>query len=511
MLILSALLVLVFYGPSMFPMYATDSYAYINSGKGLWKEIAVNDGRLMNALMYFLWFHAGFSYDGFYAFSHVITLLTGFGATAVLAQTLLAESGRTETRWQIMAAMTSFTAVCSLFSVEYMMFNEKPMNMMAIFMAVMAFRHFRGFLRDKRVLWLIGALGCLLVGVFAYQGAIGVFLMLVSVLIYRYEVTDRMPEHGGKSAFLRWFLDHLYAGLLYAAAMLSNLVFMKVAGSGRAETDSAWLETLKDLPWDVIRTTTRTFQLMPHFVYALLLVLVFLLNVVGIAAVYGRARKAAVIPFLQLLWIFVVTVVVSMAPMLMGNGDLVPRVIYPYSGLIGYYGMHYMINVLTLRKTEDAGIPENKAASFAPYPAAARVFCGALAVLLLFQQAAFLRIYKDKYILNAMDEYRAKVVGAVVEQYEAEHGVTVDKLCIYRDASPAESQYPGLYDDVELLRSAYIRQWSQRNALNYYLGRDLQWGETDAALEAEFASKNWDLYSQDQVVVQGDTLHLCIY
>ncbi len=53
--------------------------------------------------------------------------------------------------------------------------------------------------------------------------------------------------------------------------------------------------------------------------------------------------------------------------------------------------------------------------------------------------------------------------------------------------------------------------WSALNSINLYLGRNYLEGEQDKDLAEYFASQNWGMYSEEQVIFRGNELHLCVY
>ena len=58
---------------------------------------------------------------------------------------------------------------------------------------------------------------------------------------------------------------------------------------------------------------------------------------------------------------------------------------------------------------------------------------------------------------------------------------------------------------------AFVEFWSDVNAVNCYLGRHYERGVAQAEYNDYFYGKNWDDFSAEQLVFDGDTLHLCVY
>ena len=59
--------------------------------------------------------------------------------------------------------------------------------------------------------------------------------------------------------------------------------------------------------------------------------------------------------------------------------------------------------------------------------------------------------------------------------------------------------------------SAFYTAWSDIYALNYYLGSDYEKVDPLDKYTEYFASRDWNQLSQNQLIFEGDTLHLCVY
>lgn len=53
--------------------------------------------------------------------------------------------------------------------------------------------------------------------------------------------------------------------------------------------------------------------------------------------------------------------------------------------------------------------------------------------------------------------------------------------------------------------------WSRHNSIEIYLERKFTQGEPDPELQAIFSEKNWNMFSEEQLIFDGNTLHICVY
>ena len=113
--------------------------------------------------------------------------------------------------------------------------------------------------------------------------------------------------------------------------------------------------------------------------------------------------------------------------------------------------------------------------------------------------------------MNYADEIRSDYIGQAISDYQYNTGNIVTKIAFYHDASITYPPYPDLYCDGDLIVSSFYTDWSDISALNYYLGTDYQKTDSEEQYIEYFSNKDWWRLSQEQLIFDGDTLHLCVY
>ena len=136
---------------------------------------------------------------------------------------------------------------------------------------------------------------------------------------------------------------------------------------------------------------------------------------------------------------------------------------------------------------------------------------GVIAILLVSQYFSFNKIYIDKYKVNALDQYRYECVSQAIHDYQDSTGTEITKVAFYSDAERLYPQYTNLFCNGDLVVSAFATEWSNVAAMNYYLNSDYEKVEPTEEYTAYFSEKNWNHFSQDQLIFDGDTLHICVY
>ena len=92
----------------------------------------------------------------------------------------------------------------------------------------------------------------------------------------------------------------------------------------------------------------------------------------------------------------------------------------------------------------------------------------------------------------------------------------------YEEKTNQKIRFVSFYCDKE--RTKYIRNngwcitqrafdatWSKLPALNYHLNRNYDQGEIDDNIAHYFFDHDWNTFSAEQVICEGDTAHVCTF
>lgn len=187
-----------------------------------------------------------------------------------------------------------------------------------------------------------------------------------------------------------------------------------------------------------------------------------------------------------------------MATIIQGTGWCAMRIVYPMASIIGVITIDFYINMRS-------GLGNVRALKILD-----KAVLVAITILLVGQYFSFNSLYIDRYKLNFADENRANYIGEAVREYENSSGNVITKVAFYTDAETLHPYYPNLYEG-DLLISSFYTEWSDITSLNYYLGTNYKRAEQNEKYVEYFLGRNWDNLSQQQLIFDGDTLHLCVY
>ena len=214
--------------------------------------------------------------------------------------------------------------------------------------------------------------------------------------------------------------------------------------------------------------------------------------VIGCLLIYVVIKKHEYIEILKGIYIVSVAVIASFLPFIMKlSDDYKPRLYYPIGSLFGVLIIYGILKgFIQIDKVTIIG----------------KICVVSIVLMTLIQWFSFLQMYTDAYITNYEDKYISQMIGQCIEKYEMENNQEIKYISFYDDAIRTKYSIIGWC----LTQRAYS-SWGNLDALNFYLGEEYKAGEIDMNIADYFIKKNWDVFSEEQIIFKGDTAHICMY
>lgn len=464
-------IVMLFFGVNYIQEFSVDTYALFAGYD--WKFMLHSNGRLITILI--CWIFEQLPLSG-----HMIYFISWCNAVLFLslAVYILAEMIYKMSNCQLLSVCISFLSIANFFSVEYFLFIEKGVFMLQLLLIVIAVYLFEKYMHYNNWKHLLSAFICLLVSVFIYQTNIGLFVIISLPFIIK-----------NSSDLKKFFRYCSLVAVFYGVNMLiAYLVTKIILDSNRISSDIDILNSMKDT-WKWIKIVTKNgLNILPdNFFLCVLLILIC----GGIYCI--KYAKKKLFDFGGLLFIICGCYFAGFFPYLTGiTASYSPRILYPFASILGVLLIYYYVKELDKHKSGYSVI----------------LICTILT--LVVQYAAFTDILLERYQMNQTDKYLSEIIELQIRNYEAETNQEIKYVCFYNDMYPCYC-YPDLNTASFLSVRAHGTTWSDLNSLNYYLGTSYEKGAPRADYAAYFLQNNWDTYSEEQLLFDGDTLHICAY
>ena len=131
-------------------------------------------------------------------------------------------------------------------------------------------------------------------------------------------------------------------------------------------------------------------------------------------------------------------------------------------------------------------------------------------ILVFFQAQKFIKIEKDRYILNRQDEQITMQIIEQINNYETQTGKIIEQVAVYQDEN-ANYTYDGIFAIGDMNIKCYYTDWSTVEILKYYINRDLKLAEKNEKIDQDFKKQNWDNFNINQIIFKENTINICNY
>ena len=129
---------------------------------------------------------------------------------------------------------------------------------------------------------------------------------------------------------------------------------------------------------------------------------------------------------------------------------------------------------------------------------------------MIIQLFCFTTFAIDGYIVNYQDKQQANQIINLINQYEEQTGNQVTKIAFYQDKYTSYV-YPDIkaYGDINI--RAFSKDWVAISIINYYSGRQLEMVEANEELKQNLKEMDWQEFSQEQIILENNTINICLY
>ena len=475
-------LVMLFFGINMFFCYATDTYfTFYNGFKMSAIDMFLRNGRPVIAIIYAVHYWLGLPAESFYYISSLLAIL--FLIISIFVMQNILKKYNIDDKHRI---IISFTSIANIFIIEYFMFIEKCGFLIGILFCLIGVWCITVYFRENNKLYYGFAFLFIILAIFSYQGTVALFVLLSIPFAYRH--ADNIKQY---------FVRIIQIGLVYGMAVLMVLFAFKfVFNQTRISEKPNYFENIKNVLVQLFDLKTHTLCIFPEHFFEIIMIFIIISDL--ILAMFCKKRLFRIFHIIVL---FFSCCIFPVATLIQGTGWIAMRIIFPIASIVGVFALDFCLNN-NFRKIESNSI--------------IRILDKGILLLLLVlmvaQYFSFNKIFIDKYKLNSLDENRAYYVGQAISEYEQETGCKIKNIAFYYDAKCVYPHYSGLYaGGGDVIVSAYYTSWSNIRALNYYLQTEYEKVEQDAQYREYFYSRNWDNLSKEQMIFDGETLHLCEY
>ena len=474
------LIVIIFLLPLFKVEYATDTYWTEISGFHLTGDHMLNNnGRPVTAMFLYLFGALSLNVTTFYYFSFFLAIISASFAIYRLYRIL--KEHMSIICALFLSVMTVLTPLCT----EYFLFVEKGFFLFAICMVVLALEGFILFIKGKK-LGLLLALPTILLASLTYQIIPGAFAILATLFSILY-------SNKSVKALIK---SILIAVGIYGFGVGTCVLFVKLfTTSNRVGVGI-----------DFANLFNCVFFLGPKtlLIYIPIIAVLFLVCLLINKAKNKKCfTKELGYDFASCMLIFLAGMGVTFAPAIV----ITPmwytvRTLYPLSIIVLAIAIYFCYRKEYVHKASIKELFDTKAKKIGA------IF---MVIILSLNLAFYYVLFIGRLINNAKDESLVQKIGEEIELYEKENSTEIKYIKIYYDENKTNCN-KGVLKIGDTNVRAFSKTWSDVNHMNVILDKNYKKKKADDKIYKKyFEGKDWDTFSPDQLVFDGETLHLCVY
>ena len=464
----------LFFGILIKLEFAIDTYAVFNFNKEeAFMQYAMS-GRFITGFIFKIFKSINISEKLIYFLSYLLSVIC-----TILSQYFLYKIIEKDVKNRGIRILIPTLIIINPFSIELFLFIEKGIMWFGILMCIVAVKSVVDFFETKQKKYIIYAIVWMFIANCSYQGVVGIFVAILLVYILKYSKNIK-----------EFLINNLIVCSVYAIpAIIDYLVVKILFKSSRINGKINIIKSMKRILKNTLNMAVKTYEILPKYVFILLILFTF---IVFCSKIWKERKKLfSIIKYFYI--IFGVTFF-AIAPQIIQPTNsiwFVPRTTYCFASMYGililYIAMNYDVEEIS------------------KYFILITSF-----ILFFFQTQRFIKIEKDRYILNGKDE---QITMQIIEQINNYETITVNKIeqvAIYKDEKPNYT-YEGIFATGDMNIKCYSTDWSTIEILKYYLKRDLKMAEKDKKIEQDFQKQNWDNFNEKQLIFKENTINICNY
>ncbi len=460
---------------------ASDTYNFMDLGYFEYpSQYFLKDARIISTIVSYLGGILNLPYEFFIISMEILAVVISAFSVYFIYKTVKEKINISSIWTKALIIMASFILIFNCMSLEYLLYAECSVMCLSVLLSVLAARIFSGESKHK----YIKALILVIIATFCYQGAVNIFLLLT--VLFMFIARDKRTT---KELIKQTLMACSIIIISYIINIVSIYVINMALGTDQSRIGGGIIANLKKfrliMDYVIKSTLIYNYNLWPTGI-----ILIF----IAISIVILLFQKKETELLVKYIIIVLLSLGICIAPIFfMQSPSMEPRMAMSIGAIVGM-SLIFLASLETKNSIISSVISILIVATF------------------LYNSINTVQIYTAHIATNKIDANMGIAIKYKIEEYEKETGNTVSKVAYWRDASHRDFHYGWDKKFSSFVQRAFDNYYCIVEALNYYCDRKFERTTMDGEIYKEyFEGKNWEAYSDEQLVFVGDTMYLCTY
>lgn len=485
-IIISFLVTLLFFGlfykleysRCTFRMYINDYNVEFNHFLSLGRYILAFWWKLVSVLNFSI------SQTYFISFGMAIVFMTlSLYKMQNIVEKLILKKCEINLKSKILTNLLSIMIVFNPFVIELFLYLEKGCMAMSLFFSVLAAEKILNYFENKDIKKIIYAFAYVIISTMCYQGSTLIYLSLAFLFVAIY-------SHN----FKKFIINNIIAVIPFVLGYAINFLCIKLFfTSERVASNVNIFLNIKIIIEKLPQMLIDNYGTLPK--YFIIICLAIIATVVFVNIAKNKNKSKEIINLLMIVYLFFAILVVTIVPQLIMEANsiqLLARSSISFGAITGIFVV-YILNKIDLNQFEDKAV-------------------FSLVTVFVIVQYVYMQItIVAHYKINQLDIQTAKQIQSCIEEYEEKNNVNIEKIVYYSDKE-IENSYPNLKNYYQINQKIISIPGRGIEVLQYVSDRKYEEAlEKKQEYEKYFITQNWDYFREEQLIFDGNILHLCVF
>lgn len=462
--------------------FAPDTYQVVVLGyKEYAKQYFLKSGRIITAGSFFLADTLNVSYKAYIIFMEVVAIIALTLSTILLYKLFLKKMGAENNAYKYLLLASSFLIIFNPFALEFLLYAESGIICLSILFSIIGLRIFFGDSKHK----YLKALNLVIIATILYQGNVNIFFTLA--VIFSFIVNLENDKQNWKNTIKDIFL----AGTILVIAFITTTLLIFVCTnlmnvkqerfSDKHNINLAMIfKSFKSISKDIL-INGFDFICIGIFIYIIIITSFFI------------SLKAKISYLAQYLFTILIALAVCILPIYtMKDVFINARMCMSIGAIIGISFAYATMKINYSNKLERG------------------IAVIIITAMLLYTGYNYITISQSNIEENEIDNEVGYKIKEMVQNYEKENNVKITKVAVTNDTN--RSFYSSKQIKNTFTERSTANYYCIKEVLEYYLQKPITIVKMDSeTYNNNFKNKNWDTFSEEQIVFKDDVMYMCIY
>lgn len=462
--------------------FAPDTYQVVVLGyKEYAKQYFLKSGRIITVASFFLADKLNISYKAYIIFMELLAIASQSFSTLLLYGLLIRKTEVKNNTYKYLLLASSFLIIFNPFALEFLLYAESGIICLSILFCILGLRV---FFSNSKYRYL-KAMILVIIATVLYQGNVNIFFTLA--VMFSFIVNRRNEKQNWKNTIKDIFL----AGTILVIAFVFTTILIFICNNIINEEQKRFANEYNISILEIFKSFISTSKSILingfNFIHKGILLYAIIFTAFFIAI---KTELSYLIKYI--FTIFIALAVCILPIYTMKEIFINARMCMSIGAIIGISFVYMIMKINYKSKIEKS------------------ILITLISMTIIYTGYNYLTISQSNIEENKIDNEVGYKIKDIVQNYEKEKNIKITKVAVTNDSD--RSFYSSKKINNTFTERSTANYYCIKEVLEYYLQTPITKVKMDEYIyNNNFKDKNWDEFSEEQIVIKDDVMYMCIY